>query len=131
MWVKTTTALLTVAFAAGCGAPALQETAGKAVAYDKQAESELDQAVAMAARGRYTAAAVEFERLAEKYRRDEDHARAATAMFWLGFCMEKQGHIEQAREIYEHLERQYADEPGVYRSRQRLEMLSEQPETGR
>ncbi len=129
MWVKTTIAILAAAFAVGCAEHDLEEPAPRTTRYDRHVEGELDDAVAMAAEGRYSSAAAELARLAKKYDATQDDELAAAAMFWYGFCLEKQGQIDQAQEIYEHLERRYADMPVIKQVRPRLRMLSEHPET--
>lgn len=123
MWARFSGAVLLALLAGGCASSVFQEYPGKAHGYDKGAESELDEAVALAANRRYAEAAAEFERLAEEYRQDQDYHRAALATFWLGFCLEKQGRIEEAEEIYEQVSLEYGDTPAAARARQRLDML--------
>jgi tetratricopeptide (TPR) repeat protein len=112
--------LLTVSLA---GCMAAEPTVGKA-RYHKQVQSELDRAVAQAAEGEYVAAAAEFQRLAETLERAGDRPHAAEALFWLGFCREKQGATGRARELYQRVERQYADAPAAEQAARRLRTLS-------
>jgi TolA-binding protein len=53
-----------------------------------------------------------------------DHPRTPQAMFWLGYCREKLGHPERARETYGRLLASYGDSPAAAQARQRIERMT-------
>jgi len=103
-----------------------------------------DEAVALAAEGRYDAAAEQFARLAEMYEsrlqirtapdaasdfdtRDLRRGRAAEAVFWLGYCREKQGLTDGAAALYRRVIEEYGDMPAARQARLRLGHLEGRP----
>lgn len=128
MWAKTTMAILLATFAGGCANTPYSEPTDKSHSFDKRVETELDQAIGKAADGEYAEAAAEFAELSERYRQSGDREHAAAAMFWLGFCRERQGRLEEAREIYEQVETRYPALPAADQARRRLQLLTEPDE---
>ena len=136
MWVKTASWILmgAVAACAGCAAsPAryrMEDTGPqaapvRAVAVQRAAPNgALDEAVALAADGRYDDAAERFASLIDEFRAAGDRAHLAEATFWLGFCREKQGRTDDARRLYLDVERSWPDEPAARPAAERLSLLA-------
>jgi len=104
-------------------------------------DAGFDEAVALAAEGRYDAAAERFTRLARMYEyqppgqaapdtaggtdaRDLRRGRAAEAVFWLGYCREKQGLLDDAAALYRRVIDAYGDAPAARQARLRLGHLA-------
>jgi tetratricopeptide (TPR) repeat protein len=91
----------------------------------------LEEAVALAAQLHYEQAQERLTTLLPQLEARGDRARTAEAMFWLGFCDEKEGRPEQAKCWYQRVAGAYAGTPAAAQARQRLERLGNQaPATG-
>ncbi len=53
--------------------------------------------------------------------------QAAEAIFWLGFCQEKDGRGDQARATYQRLQRVYPGTPAATQAAERLKRLAAPP----
>ncbi len=72
----------------------------------------------------YEAAAGKFQQVFDSFTIAGDRKRAAEAMFWLGFCREKQHRSVEARAIYLRLADEYAGTRAAHQADQRLSRLS-------
>jgi TolA-binding protein len=53
-------------------------------------------------------------------RQGANDPQTPNAMFWLGYCLEKQGKAEQSRELYQQVIDRFAASPAAQQARQRL-----------
>jgi len=124
---RTIALLLPAALAvAGCQArlspEALQSRAASA-----QNEKAFDEAMGLAMQLKYQEAPDRFEAVFPRLHAAGDTAGAAEAMFWIGFCYEKQGRKAQAAEWYKRVVRAYLWEPAASEAAKRLTRLPSAP----
>ena len=62
---------------------------------------QFDDAVALVGKLKYVEAEAKFRQLAAWYEAGGDKARAAECTFWVGFCLEKQRRVSDARAQYD------------------------------
>ena len=122
-----------LAVAAGCAntVPAKQADSGATIGladhYNARALAELDEAVALASELRYVQAEAKLKDLLAAFQSAQDHRRAGETMFWLGYCSEKQGRIDEARDFYDRLVKGYPDTQACRQARSRLAILQARP----
>ena len=80
----------------------------------------LESAVALAAELKYDQAAGKLAGLAPRLHAAGDRTGAAEAMFWLGYCLEKQRRYELARHWYGRVRDTYPGTPAARLAGQRL-----------
>ena len=123
------TALLVPAFLAGCEAgrvPMPQAGSDGPVQLDPRMaleRSPLDEAVAMVLQDRYQEASQRLATLVPRYERHGQPKLAAEAIFWLGFCREKQARAPEAVALYERVLTDYPDQPAAEEAKTRREWL--------
>ncbi len=140
MWARATTVLTAGALAvalAGCsaatqwaGAIAADEratTPETVTAYEQMAAaqdaSELAAARERVLAGDYADAAARLVTLIPRLEARPDRRHAAAAVFWLGYCREKQRRPDEAAALYRRLTGEYADEPAARQAARRLGLL--------
>jgi len=131
VWARATMALVLAAAAglAGCNVVAYPHAMrgrfiGKADAQDVKA---FDAAVGLVSQLEYGSAAAEFSRLFPRLHAAGDQSRAAEAMFWLGYCHEKQQHRDIAAQWYRRVVRVYVWAPAASQALTRLSRLEQSP----
>jgi len=85
------------------GAPARGSPGGTPSFASAGDSAALDDAVALAAERKYAEAETRLAALLPRLEQTADDARTAEAMFWLGFCHEKQGRLATAESFYRRL----------------------------
>jgi TolA-binding protein len=90
----------------------------------EEAQKNFDQAVALVAQLRYDEAADKLSPLPEAFDAAGDPARAAEALFWLGYCHEKQGRTDRAASLYQNVIRSFPATPAARQAADRLSRLS-------
>lgn len=119
--------VLVLAAVAGCaaGQPLRQggATPGPPTGYNMQALSDFDEAVALTSQLRYSEAEVKLASLLAAFESGGDHRRASETLFWLGYCDEKQGRPDQARDIYQRLAKDFPGSPVCRQASLRLANL--------
>jgi len=125
---ERTTALLLVAGAAlsGCGV-AYQAKRLPLTATPARNDKAFDEAMGLAMQLKYQEASDRFEAVFPRLHAAGDTAGAAEAMFWVGYCYEKQGRKTQAAEWYKRVVRAYLWEPAASEAAKRYARLSEAP----
>lgn len=88
-------------------------------------QAALDDAIARVAELQYAQAATALEGLVERFRAGGDGPRCAEAMFWLGYCHEKQARPHEARELYSRAAQSYTGTPGAAMAQRRLTMMDQ------
>ena len=83
----------------------------------------LDEGVSLATELKYDEAAGKFEDALLRFEAAGAPQRAAEAMFWLGFCHEKRGRTEEARQVYRRLMGKYGRTPAARQASRRLGRL--------
>ncbi|MDY7010862.1 MAG: hypothetical protein SVV80_08950 [Planctomycetota bacterium] len=73
---------------------------------------------------RYEEASEKFRQAFDRFSIAGDRQRSAEALFWLGFCLEKQHRSAEAREIYVRLAEEYAETRAADQAVRRLSRLS-------
>ena len=86
---------------------------------------DFDAAVALASELKYAEAEPKFHKCAVWYEASGERARVAECLFWIGFCMEKQGRTEEAAKQYGDLMRKYPDSAASRMAAGRLRRMSE------
>lgn len=117
--------VLTVVLGAG-GCVAAGGGSGGAVPRDvelKVAEAEFGKAQNLLGERQYREAGLKFLELAEEFRRLEDGLRAAEAVFWVGYCCEKQESWDDARRFYETVMREHVGTAAARQAEERLKRL--------
>lgn len=71
----------------------------------------------------YGPAESEIRVLLVRFESVDDPKYVSEALFWLGYCCEKQGVTEQARDYYQRVVEHYADTPPGKQATQRLKLL--------
>jgi len=129
---------------AGCAARGPYDHRFRPGAVRRDLDAGFDEAVALAADGRYDPAAERFGRLAEMYEYEQQseavpdaagqpdtralgRGRAAEAVFWLGYCREKQGLADEAAKHYRRVIDEYGGAPAARQARLRLAHLEGRP----
>ncbi len=117
--IVTIVAIAAATAVAGCAAPQLDKatalnSAANSVPGDAATNSsdqdivaQFDEAVAMVADLQYEAALPKLLTVGIELEAAGDRARAAEAMFWLGFCHEKLRHDQDAMDTYTRIIRDY------------------------
>jgi TolA-binding protein len=93
------------------------------------ASVELDDAVTLVTQGLYEEAATKLGPLATRFESRGDADLAAKALFWHGYCFEKQGDADQASALYTRVVRGYPNSPAARQAAARLEILRGAPAT--
>lgn len=83
----------------------------------------LEQAVALVTELRYDEAIEKLRFLLPALQASGDTQRTAEAMFWIGFCHERQSRFDQATVWYRRTVNEYPDTPAAEQARQRLPRL--------
>jgi len=83
----------------------------------------LEQAVALVTELRYDEAIEKLRFLLPALQASGDTQRTAEAMFWIGFCHERQSRFDQATVWYRRTVNDYPDTPAAEQARQRLPRL--------
>ena len=126
MWAKASQLLLLVAAAAlgGCAAkaPEFERFALARIARQREA-AILEEAVALAAELRFEPAAEKFQQVLDRSLPAGDRQHACEAMFWLGYCREKQGRRTEAVELYQRVISGFAGTRAAALAQQRLSHL--------
>lgn len=119
--------LLTAALAAaGCSSYArfgMESRAASMYRIDRQAEEEFAAALELVAELQYDEAAAKLFPLIAKFKSAGSPPRAAEAVFWTGYCHEKQGHADEARQFYDLVLREYPGTPASSQAAERLARL--------
>jgi TolA-binding protein len=117
-----------MAVAAGCAAqPQARDVAAPLERRREVRDGALDAAVALAVEGRYDEAAAQFSALMQRYDAAGDRARLAESLFWLGYCREKLGRPDEARDLYERVVRDHPAGPAARQAAERLGRLAPAP----
>jgi tetratricopeptide (TPR) repeat protein len=122
------------ALPAGCAAPSFglfQDRPSAKVSVADSDRQTFDEGVALASQLRYADAAEKFSRVLGRFSAVGDRTRAAETMFWLGFCHEKQGRVDQAKGFYNRLMDLYADTAAARQASKRMVRLTEAGPRGR
>ena len=112
----------------GCASPRFSSwqndvRAGRGVV--SQADlATFNDAVSLVESLRYEEAAGKFRQVFDNFVSAGDRQRAAEALFWLGFCREKQRRPAEARAIYVRLSEEYAGTRAAQQAGERLSRLS-------
>ncbi len=134
-WVKTKWLMLLLAAAlpVGCMGKQAREPSPDAryrpATYaDVEVLSTFNKAVLAAADGHYPEAVSLFEEASRQFKLQGDLARAAEAVFWIGYCYEKQSRPTEAAKFYRRVMETY---PNTRASRQAQERqrVSQSPPT--
>ena len=83
----------------------------------------LDQALAMVQEGRYREAEPKLESLVYKFESCDAADLASKALFWQGFCCEKDDRAEQAKTLYNRVLRAYPATPAARQAAERLDLM--------
>ena len=86
-----------------------------------------DAAVARVSDLKYAEAEAAFLELIPRLESSGAWTHAAEAIFWLGFCQEKDGRGDQARATYRRLQRVYPGTPAATQAAERLKRLAAPP----
>lgn len=86
-----------------------------------------DQALALVADLRYEQAGAKFRSVVDSLDEAGDHRRAAEAVFWFGYCREKQGHLDSAKKLYKRLIEKFPKSVAAGRAADRLAALGSKP----
>jgi TolA-binding protein len=87
---------------------------------------DFDAAVEMVTRLEYAAAEREFRQLLVRFGATDEVKYVTETLFWLGYCLEKQSLVDEARKYYQRLADKYPDSPAAGQARRRLAYLREQ-----
>jgi len=124
---RTTVLLLPAALAlAGCSAAYRPERL-PLTATPAHTDKAIDEAMSLAMQLKYQEASDRFEAVFPRLHAAGDTAGAAEAMFWVGYCYEKQGRKTQAAEWYKRVVRAYLWEPAASEAAKRYARLSDAP----
>jgi len=82
--------------------------------------AELNEAISLIYKLQYEQAAARLTGLTGRLEASGDATRAAEALFWLGYCREKQGRIDEAVQLYRRILQAYGDTPAARQASQRL-----------
>ena len=93
-----------------------------------QNDQAFEEAMALVAQLNYPQALDKFEAIFPRLHAAGDTARAAEAMFWVGYCYEKQGQKDAALDWYKRVVRAYLWEPAASEAAKRLTRLEAQPD---
>lgn len=106
----------------GCGLaePSFLSADRTAHARSGQSIAAFDEAVNLAFQLRYAEAAEKFSRVLAGFESAGDRARAAESMFWLGYCYEKMGRVQEAEDTYRRLNAKYPESQGARLGNERL-----------
>jgi TolA-binding protein len=114
---------------AGCGSERIQDSAKLKKAAPTQADmTALDQALAMVENGQYREAELRLESLASRFESLDNADLSAKALFWQGFCCEKDDRTEKAKDLYNRVLRAYPATPAARQASDRLKPLLGEPE---
>ena len=127
MWAKASQLLLLIAAAlGGCAMEAPEPNQYKfapaRIARQREA-AILEEAVALAAELRFEPAAEKFQQVLDRSLPAGDRQHACEAMFWLGYCREKQGRRTEAVELYQRVISDFAGSRAAALAQQRLSQL--------
>jgi hypothetical protein len=89
----------------------------------------LDKAIELIAGLRYAEAATQLNILIPRLEAAKDQCRAPEAIFWLGYCREKQERFADAARSYKELLAKYPDSESARLAQDRLDGLSAPKET--
>ncbi len=119
MWVKAAILILLAAATGltGCMArqPGRLELPTRGTQHDV---AMLDEAVALTLNGEHAVAAEKLLEVAPRFEAAGDRRRAAHAMFWLGFCRQRQGRNADARRAYTSVIKTYPEQPAAEKARE-------------
>ena len=93
------------------------------VLVDSPDRAAFDEGVSLVSELKYAEAEKKFFRVLQWAEASGDRARLAETKFWMGFCYEKQGRTEEARELYDHLVNKHRDSPAARQAAERLGQL--------
>lgn len=133
MFERSTLAVAAMAIAAalltGCGKP--QQTSAPlpvtAMRANSNVQADMDNAVLLVSRLEYDAAVNKLTNLAAICRQSGDKARLAEALFWLGFCKEKQGTLPAAKEFYQQAVKESPKSPAAGQAHRCLDAMATGP----
>ena len=91
-----------------------------------RAESEFNEAMALVAELRYGRATAKLLPLIARFEADGKPERAAEALFWVGYCYEKQGQEADAADVYNRVVRAYPQTSASHQASERLSLLTAQ-----
>ena len=131
MWARITLLPLVAALAGGCAnqpewPAAWRRGPTTEPAAKRQDRATFEEAVALTANLCYDKAAEKFEEVLPRFEAGGDRKRASEAMFWLGYCREKQGRTDEARRLYRKLRLRYWRTPPAKQADRRLDALPEE-----
>lgn len=127
MWAKRTAWVLAAAAGlSGCMAQ-IEYRPSSAGRPRPQDVAALNEAVELVAQLKYADAADKLSGLIPLLRTAGDRQHAAEAMFWLGYCYEKQGGAAVAATWYERVKGMYPNTPAARQAEQRLRQLPPAP----
>ncbi len=89
--------------------------------------AELDAAVALVMDLQYDEARPRLADLVDRFDAVGDREHAAEALFWLSYCYEKTGNLDQAGVFYGEVVRRYPETPAAEQARQRQVHLTATP----
>jgi len=83
------------------------------------------EAIALIDKEQYAQASVKLERVVLQFDTAGDAVHTPKAMFWLGFCREKLGLDDSARQSYVEVIQRFPDSTSAEQARRRLEAMNE------
>jgi TolA-binding protein len=83
-------------------------------------EHDFNEALSLVTKLRYEEAAEKFSQLSRSYQAGSDYVRAGEAMFWQGYCHEKNRQLQTAAGIYREVIRNFPDTPAARQAREGL-----------
>lgn len=92
-----------------------------------EAVKVFDQALALVADLRYEQAGAKFRSVVDSLDEAGDHRRAAEAVFWFGYCREKQGYLDSAKKLYKRLIEKFPNSAAAGGATDRLAALGGKP----
>ena len=118
--------LAAAAAAAGCAgiAPIRARMEARRPLVSQQDIEDFHEAVASVAKLEYGRAGIAFQQALTRFEAAGDAKYASQCMFWLGYCREMQGQINEAVMTYERVLTRYPAAPAAGLARRRLEVLS-------
>ena len=125
MWAKASQSLLLVAAAGLVGCAAMKSQSrlfGRPSFANAQDIAIFEEGVALAANLRFRSAEERFQQVLGRFLEAGDAKYASEAMFWLGYCREKQGRHQEATELYYRVIASYARSRAAELSQQRLSL---------
>ena len=116
--------LLTAGLFVGCAAAAPKQHLAMIKVDDYRAGEPFEDVVIMITNQQYDLAADQLVQMKEKFELVDDRSNTAEAIFWLAFCRQKQGRVEQANVLYDQIKNDYPETSSARQSHNQQQLNS-------